>query len=53
MRKQKLKVGRKKGFSLFARAGLRALAELLENDPNAFEAMLVRALKEQEVPPAT
>lgn len=49
-RKQKLKIGRKKGFSLFARAGLRALNELLQRDPAAFEATLLRALKEQETP---
>ena len=48
MRKKKLRIGRKKGFSLFARAGLRALEEVRQKTPAAFEEILVRALQEQK-----
>ena len=43
-----MRIGRKKGFSLFARAGLRALEEVRLKSPIAFEEFLVRALHEQK-----
>lgn len=48
LRKRKMRIGRKKGFSLFARAGLRALEEVRLKNPIAFEEFLVRALHEQK-----
>lgn len=48
LRKRKMRIGRKKGFSLFARAGLRALEEVRLKNPVAFEEFLVRALHEQK-----
>jgi hypothetical protein len=47
LRRSKLKIGRKRGFSLFARAGLRALDRLRQTDPQSFEAMLRAALADQ------
>jgi hypothetical protein len=47
LRRSKLKIGRKRGFSLFARAGLRALDRLRQSDPQSFEAMLRAALADQ------
>jgi hypothetical protein len=47
LRKHRMRVGRKKGFSLFARAGLRALEDLRVRDPDAFEAALVQAIQDQ------
>ena len=47
LRRSKLKIGRKRGFSLFARAGLRALDRLRRTDPQSFEAMLRAALADQ------
>jgi hypothetical protein len=46
LRRNKIRAGRR-GFSLFARAGLRALEQLRLSDPAGFEAMLVRANQEQ------
>jgi hypothetical protein len=46
IRKRKIRAGRR-GFSLYARAGLRALEQLRIDDPDAFEAMLARASQEQ------
>jgi hypothetical protein len=48
LRKKKMRIGRKKGFSLFARAGLRALEAVRLKNPVAFEEFLVRALHEQK-----
>ncbi len=48
LRKKKLRIGRKKGFSLFARAGLRALEDLRVRNPIEFEDLLTRALLEQK-----
>ncbi len=47
LRSRRVRMGRKKGFSLFARAGLRALEELRLRDPDAFEAVLVQAIHDQ------
>jgi hypothetical protein len=48
LRKKKLRMGRKKGFSLFARAGLRALEDLRVHNPIEFEELLSRAILEQK-----
>jgi hypothetical protein len=47
LRRHKIRLGRKAGFSLFARAGLRLLDELRQNDPQRFGLELSRALADR------
>ena len=42
-----LGIRQKTGYSLFVRAGLRALDDILTNDPKAFRSYLAQALKER------
>ena len=47
LRRHKIRLGRKAGFSLFARAGLRLLDELRQSDPQRFGQELSRALADR------